>query len=70
MRRNLIAVVIINSACSFASYFLAYYTKYFPGSFFVNYTMIGIADCFTALFAQLLTKIFKKVTWVVSFILA
>lgn len=51
LRRNLIAVVILNSATAFCANLLGYYTKYFPGSFFVNYAIIGFADCFTTLHA-------------------
>jgi hypothetical protein len=43
-RKNLIAVVSIQSCGSFCAYLLAYYTKYLPGSFFSNYAMVGFAD--------------------------
>ena len=69
MRRNLIAVVILNSGASFCNYLLGYYTKYFPGIFFVNYALIGLADCFTTAHAQLLSKYLTKTTTVISFIL-
>ena len=62
-------MVILNSSSSFSSYFIGYYTKYFPGSFFVNYAIIGVADCFTSLHSAVLTKFFPKITNTLSFIL-
>lgn len=48
---------------------LAYYTKYFPGSFFINYSLLGVADVLTAPYTLILTKVFKNTKKVCNFIL-
>lgn len=61
--------VLLNSACAFNNYLIGYYTKYFPGSFFFNYALIGIADAFTIVYVNLLSKYFTKISYVVNFVL-
>jgi hypothetical protein len=69
LRRNLIGAVLLNSACAFNNYLIGYYTKYFPGSFFLNYALIGIADGFSIVYVNLLSKYFTKISYVVNFVL-
>ena len=69
MRRNLIAIVIFNSAASFNAYLIGYYSKYVPGSFFINYAIIGLADCFATLYALILSKFIPKVTNLIGYLL-
>ena len=70
MRRNLIAAVLLNSCCAFCNYLVGYYTKYFPGNFFFNYAVIGVADAFTILYVHLISKRVKKLINILNFGLA
>jgi hypothetical protein len=67
LRRNLIAAVLLNSCCAFCNYLVGYYTKYFPGNFFFNYAVLGVADAFTILYVHLISKYFKKLIYVINF---
>lgn len=67
LRRNLIAAVLLNSCCAFCGYLVGYYTKYFPGNFFVNYAVLGIADGFAMLYVHFISKYLKKLIYVINF---
>lgn len=67
MRRNLIAAVLLNSCCAFCNYLVGYYTKYFPGNFFFNYAVLGIADAFTILYVHMISKRVKKLINILNF---
>jgi hypothetical protein len=69
LKRNLIGTVLINSVCAFNNYLIGYYTKYFPGSFFVNYALIGLADALSIAYVNLLSRYFTKIIYVVNFVL-
>jgi hypothetical protein len=69
LRRNLIGAVLLNSACAFNNFLIGYYTKYFPGSFFVNYALLGVADAFTIVYVNLLSKYFTKIIYIVNFVM-
>lgn len=70
LRRNLIAAVLLNSCCAFCNYLVGYYTKYFPGNFFFNYGVIGVADAFTIIYVHSLSKCMKKLIHILNFGLA
>jgi hypothetical protein len=54
---------------SFCNYLVGYYSKYFPGSFFVNYAITGVADSLTGVYAKVLERFFPKVVDVIRFAL-
>jgi hypothetical protein len=58
---------MLNSSCGFCAYLLGYYTKYFKGSFYVNYALIGIADGTTMVYAKLISRFYPKMTNVIGF---
>ena len=45
----------------FINYLIVYYTKYFEGSFFVNYSVIGTADCLSLFWVGLIARWFKAI---------
>jgi hypothetical protein len=69
LRKNLIAVVLLNSTCAFNNILVGFYTKYFPGSFFFNYAVLGIADSVTLLYVHLLSTYLKKLIYIINFCL-
>lgn len=44
---------------------IGYYTKYFPGTIFVNYTFVALGDCFSMIFLYFLTSYVDRVKNVV-----
>jgi len=56
---------MISSAANFSSYLIGYYTKYFPGSFFVNYAIISLADCVTMIYVAVISLYIRRVRDVV-----
>lgn len=69
LRRNWIAIVTINLSANFCSYMISYYTKYFPGSFFVNYAFVGVADFCFGPYSILLQKVFGSSKKLANFML-
>ena len=68
MRNNLVGVCVLSSTTAFCNYMIGYYTKYFPGSFYVNYGILGVADMFCMVYQSQIDRFFKnKVQSVVSF---
>ena len=65
----MIAVVLLNSTCAFNNILVGFYTKYFPGSFFFNYAVLGVADSITLLYVQLLSKSLKRLIHIINFCL-
>lgn len=59
---NLVGVVALQASASFSNYFITYYTKYFKGNFFINYSMCGIADTFSLLYVKFLDSKMKVQT--------
>lgn len=57
---------MLQSSGSFSIYLLGYYSKYFPGSFFVNFTAIGFADMVAPFYGNLLHKLLKTTKNVVT----
>ena len=43
-RRNLFAACVLWSMSGFINYLIMYYSKYFGGSFYLNYSFLGFAD--------------------------
>ena len=42
-------------------YLMLYYSKYFKGNFFLNYSVMGLADAFTLFFLDIVMKYMSKV---------
>ena len=61
----MIGVILISSAANFSSYLIGYYTKYFPGNFFVNYAILAFADCVTMIYLAVLSHYVRRVKDVV-----
>ena len=57
---------MISSSASFSCYMIGYYTKYFPGTIFVNYAIVAFADCFSMLYITFLTSYMNRVKHVVK----
>jgi hypothetical protein len=60
---------MVQSVSSFCNYLVGYYSKYFPGSFFINYAITGVADSLTGVYAKVLERYFPKVVDVIRFAL-
>lgn len=60
---------MLNSCCGFCTYLVGYYTKYFPGNFFFNYAIIGVADAFTIIYVHLISKRVKNLTNILNIVL-
>jgi len=58
--------MMISSSASFSCYMIGYYTKYFPGTIFVNYAIVAFADCFSMLYITFLTSYMNRVKHVVK----
>ena len=43
-RRNLIGVCYLWASSNFISYLLMFYSKYFEGDFFINFSVVGLSD--------------------------
>lgn len=52
---------MIASSSAFSSYLIGYYTKYFPGSFFVNYAILSVGDSVTMVYVAILSYYVKRV---------
>lgn len=44
-RKNLYASCFLFSMCGFVLYLIIYYSKYFKGNFYLNYSISGLGDC-------------------------
>jgi hypothetical protein len=53
----------------FVTYLIVYYSKYFNGNFYVNYTLQGFADCISLFYVILLQKRYTKVTQTLYFLI-
>ena len=58
---------MVVSSCTFGSYLVGFYTKYFPGNFFVNYAILAFGDSVTMIYVTVLTYFFKRVKNVIRF---
>ena len=55
-RNNLIGVCFLWSMSGFCFYLLVYYSKYFAGNFYLNYSLESLSDCVTIGWATMLSK--------------
>lgn len=55
-RWNFISMSIIWSISGFVKYLLMYYSKYFPGSMFVNYSIQSLADVLCMSYISIVNK--------------
>lgn len=53
----MIGICLLTSTTAFCTYLIGYYTKYFPGIFFVNYGIMGFADMVSMPFQALVVRI-------------
>jgi hypothetical protein len=53
---NLIAVCYLWSSSGFITYLLTYYSKYFKGNFFMNYSISGLSDGFSMVWIGILSS--------------
>ena len=60
-RKNLFACCILWSMSGFISYLIIYYTKYFEGSFFINYSVLGLADCLSLFWVGIISRRFRVI---------
>ena len=58
-RYNLIACCILWSMASFVQYLIIFYSKYFKGNFYINYSIQGIADGICMVYVSFLSKRFN-----------
>lgn len=56
---NLIAVCYIWASSGFITYLLTYYSKYFQGNFFLNFSISGLSDGFSMMWIGLLSMKFE-----------
>jgi hypothetical protein len=60
-RWNFISMSIVWSISGFVKYLLMYYSKYFPGSMFVNYSIQSLADVICMSYISIVNKYFKSI---------
>ena len=60
IRNNLIGQCIIWSMSVFGTYLIMFYSKYFPGNIYVNYSIPAIADVIYTLYIKVLTDKFIR----------
>lgn len=53
----------------FVKYLLMYYSKYFPGSMFVNYSIQSLADILCMYYISIINRFFKDVRDILRFLL-
>lgn len=66
-RHNLMATCYLWASSGFIGYLIAYYSKYFKGDVFVNFTMAGLSDSLSMLYAAALTARFSLQTSILIF---
>lgn len=66
-RHNLLATCYLWASSGFIGYLIAYYSKYFKGSVFVNFTMSGLSDALSMIYAAFLTSRFSLQTSILIF---
>ena len=57
---NLIAVIYLQSSAGFIAYLITFYSKYFEGNFFINFTITGLSDGLSMVWINLLKKKFER----------
>ena len=55
-RYNFIAVAYLWSSSGFITYLVMYYSKYFKGDFYINYSLQGLANSIAMIYVSLLSK--------------
>lgn len=55
-KKNLFACCYLWSMSGFVTYLIVYYSKYFEGNFYVNYSLQGFADCISLFYVMILQK--------------
>jgi len=60
-RTNLISCCVIWSSGGFIAYCICYYSKYFPGNFYINYAVQGLSNLLTMWYMKLLSKFWDSV---------
>lgn len=69
-RWNLLSMSFIWAVSGFVKYLLMYYSKYFPGSVFVNYSVQSLADVLCMYYIAIINKFFKDVRDILRFLLS
>ena len=54
---NLLACCLIWSSAGFITYLMSYYSKYFPGDFYINYAVQGLAEIMSMWYMKLLSVV-------------
>ena len=52
----------------FVTYLIVYYTKYFQGNFYVNYSLQGFADSLSLFYVMMFQRRYSKVTHTLYFL--
>jgi hypothetical protein len=47
------------ASAGFVAYLLSYYTKYFKGNFYINFTIAGLTESFSMFWIGILSRKFK-----------
>ena len=68
-KKNLIACCYLQSMAGFVTYLIIYYSKYFEGNFYVNYTLQGFADCLSIIYVIFFQRRYTKVTQTLYFLI-
>lgn len=67
IRNNLIAVCYLWASSGFISYLLSFYSKYFKGNVFVNFSMIGSSEALSMIWTSFLKSNLKLKNLLVVF---
>lgn len=68
-RWNFISMSVIWSISGFVKYLLMYYSKYFPGSMFVNYSIQALADIICMSYISIINKYLKNIQEILKYLL-
>ena len=50
LRKNLIAAILVFTTSNFINYLIVYYSKYFKGSVYMNYSIGALAEALSSMY--------------------